>query len=289
MQRLRHITVNTLPIPVISLALDDTKAVLRLLDQANENTLSDSASEGDIEDLKTTQKLASQFFGVRDKYYVINGEKYVIFAEGILDKTSPVYSRNWAPGAHYSFHLDPSRGMFVDVRPELSYFSKRNTADYVKYAGGLWLFDLWVTDQTAPVSECNRSITTAPDTVFISNITDLGEDWDADVVMQGDQSKWLNLGYELTPDVEEVAPDGWVTYTLKLLDGKNGDLMTTITWDGFIVEAVDGYAPRRRVEIKNGVGTFRQQALGLQSGETMRVKINHRFYTGRAEHTVTVK
>ena len=65
MQRLRHITVNTLPIPVISLALDDTKAVLRLLDQANENTLSDSASEGDIEDLKTTQKLASQFFGDR--------------------------------------------------------------------------------------------------------------------------------------------------------------------------------------------------------------------------------
>ena len=286
---LRHVVAKKLPFPVISVAIDDTRAVLRLLYERNAGFVSESASEEDADALKTTARLASSFFGSRDTYYEIDGKQYFIYAESILDKTSPIYSRNWVPGAHYSFHLDPARGIFIDVRPELSYLSKRNSADYAKYAGGMWLFDLWVTDQTAPVSECNRSITTAPDTILVSNITDLGEDWDADVVMKGDQSKWLNLGYELTPDAEEVAPDGWVTYTLKLLDGKTGDLMTNITWDGFIVEAVDGYAPRRRVEIKNGVGTFRQQALGLQSGETMRVKINHRFYTGRAEHTVTVK
>lgn len=286
---LRHVVAKKLPFPVISVAIDETRAVLRLLYERNAGFVPGNASEGDADALKTTAQLASSFFGNRDTYYEIDGKQYFIYAEGILDKTSLLYSRNWVPGAHYSFHLDPARGIFVDVRPELSYLSKRNSANYAKYAGGMWLFDLWVTDQTAPVSECNRSITTAPDTILVSNITDLGEDWDADVVMQGDQSEWLNLGYELTPDVEEVAPDGWVTYTLKLLDGKTGDLLSTINWDGFIVEAVDGYAPRRRVEIKNGVGTFRQQALGLQSGETMRVKINHRFYTGRAEHTVTVK
>ena len=286
---LRHVVAKKLPFPVISVAIDETRAVLRLLYERNAGFVPENASEGDADALKTTAQLASSFFGNRDTYYEIDGKQYFIYAEGILDKTSLLYSRNWVPGAHYSFHLDPARGIFVDVRPELSYLSKRNSANYAKYAGGMWLFDLWVTDQTAPVSECNRSITTAPDTILVSNITDLGEDWDADVVMQGDQSKWLNLGYELTPDVEEVAPDGWVTYTLKLLDGKTGDLLSTINWDGFIVEAADGYDPRRRVESNNGVGTFRQQALGLQSGETMRVKINHRFYTGRAEHTVTVK
>lgn len=288
MPHFRHINTAGLAYPVLALAIDDTKAAFRILDERGHFANIDSQAEGKCDDLKTTQKLASPFFGNRDTYYTINGKQYCILAEGILDKESPIYSSNWVPGAHFSFHLDTAHGFFIDVRPELSYFSKRNTADYSKYSGGLWLFDLWVIDQTAPVTECNRSVTTAPSTTLITNVEDLGEDWDADVVMQGNQSKWLNLGYELIPDAEEVAPDGWVNYTLKLLDGKTGELLTNVTWDGFIVDPVDGYVPHRRVSVVNGIGTFRQQALGLLNGDSMRVKIDHRFYTGRAEHSVRV-
>lgn len=289
MQHLRHVMAQSIPYPVLSVAVDETRAVLRVLEKASNFGDPSVFKEGAIDDLKTTKTLASPFFTDRDTFYTIKGEQYCIRAEGILDKESPLYSRNWVPGAHFSFHLDPRGGFFVDVRPELSYFSKRNTADYVKYAGGLWLLDVWVIDPTAPVSECNRSITTASDTILVTDIEELGEEWAAEDVMIGGQSRWLNIAYELVPDSETVAPDGWVNYTLNLRDGKTNELLTNVSWDGYIVEAVDGYAPRRRVEIKNGVGTFRQQALGLQSGETMRVKINHRFYTGRTEHTVTVK
>ncbi|MDY2868038.1 MAG: hypothetical protein SOT69_04840 [Mesosutterella sp.] len=288
MTYLRHIVAKSLPYPVLSVAVDDAKAVLRVLVDRKSFFNYEGQTEGNADDLKTTAKLSSPFTGLRDTYYTIQGKEYCIMAEGILDKTSTVYSANWVPGAHWSFHIINGRGIFIDVRPELSYFNKRNSADYGRYAGGMWLFDVWVTDQNAPVIECNRSITTAPDTILVTNLDDLGEEWAADVVMQGNQSRWLNLGYSLEPDSETVAPDGWVTYTLKILDGKTGEVLPSVTWDGFIVDPVDGYCPHRRVSIVNGVGTFRQQALGLQSGETMRVKIDHRFYTGRAEHTVKV-
>ena len=74
-----------------------------------------------------------------------------------------------------------------------------------------------------------------------------------------------------------MAPDGWVDFTLTLKDGKTHAVATDVTWDGYIVEAVDGYAPHKRVAVTNGVGHFRACALGLQAGETMRIKINHRF------------
>lgn len=291
MAYLRHINAKSLPFPAISVAADETRAVLRILaekDYQGGFFVANGAKAGNPEDLKTTKKLASPFTGERNAWYTVDGKDYVIIAEGILDKTSTLYSRDWVPGAHWSFQFVPWRGLFIDVRPELSYFSKRNTADYVKYSGGLWLFDLWVIDHTAPVTECNRSVTTAPDTVVITNLDDLGEDWDAETVMEGGASKWLNLAYELTPSSETVEPDGWVEYTLKVLDGKTGELNPAITWGGWIADPVDGYCPHRRISVVNGVGTFRVQALGLQSGEEMRVKVNHRFFTGRAEHTVKV-
>ena len=291
MAYLRHIKAKSLPIPAISVAIDETRAVLRLLVEEDDQDgafLADGAAGGDPADLKTTKRLASPFLGKRSVFYPVNGKNYVILAEGILDKESTVYARDWVPGAHWSFQFDPRRGFFIDVRPELSWFSKRNTADYVKYAGGLWLFDLWVIDQTAPVSECNRSITTAPDTLVITNLEDLGEDWDAEVVMEGGASKWLNLGYELAPSSETVEPDGWIEYELRILDGKTRKLNPAVTWNGWIADPVDGYCPHRRISVVNGIGKFRMQALGLLPGEAMRVKVGHRFFSGRVEHTVQV-
>ena len=291
MTYLRHIKAESLPFPVLSIAVDDTRAVLRILVEKGYyggRFAGECMTVGDVEDLKTTRQLATPFLQKRGSYYSVGGRDFLILAEGILDKTSSVYSRDWVPGAHWSFHFIPERGFSIDVRPELSFFSKRNTADYVKYVGGMWLFDLWVIDHTAPVTECNRSITTASDTVVITNLEDLGEEWAAADVMKGGVSKWLNLGYELAPSSETVEPDGWIEYTLKILDGKTRELNPAITWNGWIADPVDGYCPHRRISVVNGIGKFRMQALGLQPGEEMRVKVGHRFFSGRVEHTVLV-
>lgn len=56
----------------------------------------------------------------------------------------------------------------------------------------------------------------------------------------------------------------------------------------FKIECVDGYAPHTRVNIVDGKGQFKVNALGLEPGEQMRIKINDGFYTSKAEHTFTV-
>lgn len=289
MAYLRHVTVEKSSFPVLSLAIDETRAVLRILKPREEFENTDAQTEGDIADLSGTAKLATPFFQNRDKYYTVDGKEYCILAEGIFDKTDTRFLRSQYPGAIISFVFDPVRGFFVK-RIDLETAGYRcHIADAIRHTGGLWQLCFWITNPNAPVTEWNRSITTYKDQILITNLEDLGELWEADDVMKGGKSQWLNLGYELTPSSETVAPDGWVTFTLRILDGKTKELATDVTWDGYIVEPVDGYCPHRRVSVVNGVGTFRMKALDLADGEPMRVKINLRNHTGRAEASVRVQ
>lgn len=295
---IRTVKADALPIDGLNIVIDESRAVLRILSKRSSPVdamalSSDEQSvtweESDASQLLSTQKLKSPFIeGSPDKYFVIDEEKYVIVAEGILDKNDSRYAKSWVPGAHFVFWFDPIRGIFIDLKPSFTYFDKRNTADYIKYKGGLWLFDLWVRNQNSPLTKCCRSITVAPNVTFVSNLKDFGEEWPAETVMQGDQSRWLNLAYDLTPSSTTVTPNSWVTFTLKVLDGKTLRLAEDVSWDGYIVEAVDGYAPHKRVNVVNGKGEFRVKALDLEPGEKLRVKINQRFFSSRVEAEVDV-
>ena len=286
----RHIQAKRLPVEVISLALDENRAVLRFLTRliAEDNNI--ERQLGDVEELIGTQQLATPFVSVTEAKvtYLINGQKYVIFAEAILDRRVDEYARLWVPGTHFEFHLDPARGLKIDPKGALSGPTRRNTAELIRYMGGLWVFGLWVRNPDTPVDMCSRSVTTAPGTILLTNLKDLGEPQTADFVMAGGRSKWLTLNYRLTADADSVAPDGIMDYTFEVLDGKTGEVASDISWDGWRIDAVDGYAPRRRIEVKNGIGRFRVRAMGLLSGETMRVKVQNRFDPSIAECTVRV-
>jgi hypothetical protein len=93
----------------------------------------------------------------------------------------------------------------------------------------------------------------------------------------------------LLPTVElntpaSIAPDGTATITVTLKrDG------VVVPYSGELVaEAVDGYAPIRRFNVVDGVGTFRVCALGLQIGEIMRIKVGTRVVTGLAAASIAV-
>ncbi len=287
MNHFRHIIAKTLPYKHFALAIDETRAVFRILAPAETFTISDEADYLEAEKLTTTEALGSRYSGeTKDKVFTVGEEQLCIVAEVVIDKTVKKFQRLWVPGTHFITWFD---GAFhVTVKGSMTYFDLRDTTDLCRDTPGMWLFDLWVRNPDAPLTECARSITTTADSVVLTNVEDLGEVWTGEDVMSGGQSKWLNLAYELTPSSETVEPEGWVTFTLRILDGKTHELADDVTWNGFIAEAVDGYCPHRRVSVVNGVGTFRMKALGLQDGENMRVKINHRFYSGRVESTVKV-
>jgi len=225
-----------------------------------------------------------------DKKHIFNisGKHFVILGETIFCKSNEEVYFNFVPGTHFVFHFDPRNGARVDPKGALSFYTKCSTADLIRTLGGLWYFDIWVRNQDAPLTECARSITTAEGTLLITNLKDLGETWSAEDVMRGGQSKWLNLAYDLIPRANEIAPDESVEYLFRVLDGKTGEVATDVTWDGFEIEAVDGYVPHRRLFVVNGLGRFTGYALHLDRGDTMRVKIKRRYQTSVAEATVKI-
>jgi len=83
-----------------------------------------------------------------------------------------------------------------------------------------------------------------------------------------------------------VEPNGVVTMDVALKDAK-GDLLER-NCDVY-VEALSGYLPHQRVQIVNGRGQVRVMALQVYSGEQIKVKVGFKFWSGDAEHTVTVK
>lgn len=54
------------------------------------------------------------------------------------------------------------------------------------------------------------------------------------------------------------------------------------------VQCIQGYAPNTRVTVKDGKGSFKIYATGLVKGDTLRFKINDKFWTDKAEKTLTV-
>lgn len=288
MPYLRHIIADSLPVNCFSLAVDETRAAFRILVPASTVPLAEDAKEYPLDELSTTAKLAETYVRpFQNRYYNVDGTNYCILVEAILDKSLSEFQRMWLPGAHFVFSFDGQR-MLIDIKGGLTFFDHRNTAEYARSRGGLWLFDLWVRNPQDPVTNCARSITTTESSIVITNTETLGEKWAAKDVSAGGVSQWLNLGYELIPSAPSVAPDGWVDFTLRILDGKTGELADDVNWDNFIIEPVDGYCPHRRVAVVNGVGSFRMRALDLREGETMRVKVGVRFWQSRVESSVMV-
>ena len=83
---------------------------------------------------------------------------------------------------------------------------------------------------------------------------------------------------------ENARPNEMIDVTVKVMrDGKMYPLNHQ-----YIVDAIDGYSPYNRVDVVNGVGKFKMQALYLKSGEKMTFKLNDGFYTSKSEKTVNI-
>ena len=293
MRKVRHIIGTSLPDFVYVFLVNDTKTVLRLLQKTEEGFVTDDAVEAPYSNLVGFDQIATSFLGPRHYYYTIDGERYGIVAEAILNKNDLLYTRDWYPGQIFYFWLDSVKGLRIESRDSLAYFSKQKSPNVIRKNGGFWPLEVMVINSEGSMANNNFSITSMESTKIITNLPKnedglLGERWEAETVMNGNTSGWLNLGYELTTPSPVVEPDGWVTFTLTVKDGQTHEVATDVNWNNYTIEAVDGYAPHKRFAVKNGVGTFKVRALDLQEGETLRVKVNRGFYTGLIEAVVPV-
>ncbi len=85
------------------------------------------------------------------------------------------------------------------------------------------------------------------------------------------------------PDVVAADSDAEFTVSMTWEDG------SVIPHDSEIyIDSTGGYVPLCRLKLGEGAGKFRVRALGLRSGESFKVKVGWRYFTGAAEKTVTV-
>lgn len=293
MRKVRHIIGTNLPDFLYVFLVNETKIVLRLLQKGAEDLLTEDAIEAPYSDLIGFEQISSSFLGPRHYYYMVDTEKYGIVAEAILNKNDLLYKRDWYPGQVFYFWLDGIKGLSIDSRDSLAYFLKQKSPYLVRKNGGFWPLEVMVINSEGSMLDNNFSITSKESTKIITNLPKnedglLGERWEAETVMNGNTSGWLNLEYELTTPSSVIEPDGWATFTFTVKDGQTHEVATNVNWNNYTIEAVDGYAPHKRFAVTNGVGTFKVRALDLQEGETLRVKVNRGFYTGLIEAVVPV-
>jgi len=105
---------------------------------------------------------------------------------------------------------------------------------------------------------------------------------------------WANTStgfsvYSTLPSISLKAPasvtQAGATVEVSLVD-QTGKLFG---YDGqLVVEPLAGYVNKRRIQVTNGVASFKAFPLGLEAGETMRVKVGTQNVSGLADVTLTV-
>lgn len=95
---------------------------------------------------------------------------------------------------------------------------------------------------------------------------------------------------DLLPSVEVTTPTAVASgsYADVVVQTKNKD-GTSYPYTGeLVVDAISGYTTKSRVTMVNGQGSLRVMPLGLDVGDTVRVKINTRTISGMADVSIPV-
>lgn len=113
----------------------------------------------------------------------------------------------------------------------------------------------------------------------------LGQVQSMDPTMWGDVSVWPRIRLSgpatlLRDQQATVEVETWHPTEDRVDERANGVLF---------LEDVEGYTPNRRVQMRDGRGSFRVAALGLQVGERVRVKIGWRYWPGVSEYIAAVE
>ena len=92
--------------------------------------------------------------------------------------------------------------------------------------------------------------------------------------------------FVVTSGGESISADGTDTVKFKMTDSDGKAIKKEVT---LYLESTGGYLPKTRLETDaNGIGEFKVQALGLESGDMFKIKIGFRNFTGMTDVEYTV-
>lgn len=93
--------------------------------------------------------------------------------------------------------------------------------------------------------------------------------------------------FELVSGGGEIQADATQTVTIRAIDQMTGAPVADAACDVYL-EATGGYLPHVRVPMAGGAASFRVAARGLVAGETFKVKVGYRLFSGVLDVPFTV-
>jgi hypothetical protein len=130
---------------------------------------------------------------------------------------------------------------------------------------------------------CSFSVALHRDFGLVGNLDPGVEVTYADV-LRGAHKPFAEIA--LSTDAIDLAPDAYGTVTAQLVDG-TGKAIRDADAELYL-EPTGGYLPKQRISTEKGKAKFRVGALGLEVGDSFRVKVGFRHFTSVAELTVRV-
>lgn len=294
----RHIISKIFPFDVTNYAADKTRLAMRVLEpitklpEEMQKVLVKKPAHN-INLLHSTLQLASnkaqQNLQEVNFTFEIDGVRYFILLEEVFDKNTHLLRKSWLPMGNLAFVVRKDEGVLtvVDTQKE-SYISRFRTAYQAQFMGRTTLGQVFCRDKKDNVDECAMSFATKPNGKIITKLRIDKETTPAGFVNDKvGASRYLNILPRMTaPD--HCKPNELVTIHVQFYQGNTDNKITGVNWDGLVVEAVDGYAPHKRVKIRDGKGSFKVRALDLEDGDIMRIKLNTKWYTDKAECQIKV-
>jgi len=200
-----------------------------------------------------------------------------------LDLDSALGIAEWSDYANWVFPLDHQGAPGIPFNRYIETTrTKARTPRLLQLKKVNCALQVYVPFASCDFSNCSLSIALHPDFGMIGNL-DPGAEVTFSDVLKGASRAFPKLGIS---GPVEVAPDGSALLILSLKTS-SGTLIRDAMPQVYI-EQTAGYLPKRRVVPQDGKAEFKVTALGLEVGDSIRVKAGFRHYAGLAEHTLQV-
>ena len=162
---------------------------------------------------------------------------------------------------------------FIDT-----YLSKRSGQDEFQRTKVHTAFHLYVPEKGCAFTDCALHAFIGSDYPLISNVNAVAKGVDA---VRASVMPGLKLS-----GPAGINPEGYADIQVAATNA-DGSIRDSVSSTVFL-EEVNGYLPKRRVDLVDGMAQFKVGALGLINGDTVRIKAGFRFYTGLGDITLPV-
>ena len=201
-----------------------------------------------------------------------------------LDLDGMLGKGEWSDRANWLFPLDHAGTPQVPFnRFVMTRETKARTPRLLGTAGRNCALQIYVPFANCDFDSSSFSVALHRDFGLVGNLDPGIEVTYADV-LQGAQKPFAEIA--LSTDTLDLAPDAYGTVTAQLVDGSGRSIKDAEA--EIYIEATGGYLPQQRATTSKGKTQFRIGALGLDVGESFRVKVGFRHFSGVAEVKVRV-